>query len=150
MKIPVIGELWAKLIDTAGAVIQEVVPDKDLAKKLDHDFRTQVEAQAETLNLKEIDAELEMFRAQQATIQVELQQSDLYTKRTRPLIARRSFYAGLAYVLLTSLPEKGLTLPLLGTMMPWQFQWEILLLLYSPALTYMGVRTFDKWRDKRS
>ena len=34
-----------------------------------------------------------------------------------------------------------------GILMPWQFQWEVLMLLYSPALTYMGVRGFEKWKS---
>ena len=146
MSIPILGDLWGKIVDKAGGIISELVTDKDLAKQLDHAFRTQMataEAEYKTL---ELETESKLFEAQQKTIQAELQQSDLYTKQTRPKIATKSFYAGLAYVLVSQLPTNGLTL-IFFTLMPWQFNWEVLMLLYSPALTYMGVRGFEKWKS---
>ena len=145
MSIPILGDLWSKIVDKGGSIISELVTDKDLAKQLEHEFRTQMEANSATFKQAELEAETRIFESQQVTIQAELHQNDQYTKRTRPSIARKSFYAGLAYALLTSLPEKGLVWWAL-TIMPWQFQWSVLMLLYSPALTYMGVRGFEKFK----
>jgi len=96
----------------------------------------------------ELEVEERMFVAQQKTIQAELHQNDQYTKRTRPKIARRSFMGGLIYALLTALPVDGITIPFINFLiMPWQFEWEVLMILYSPALAYMGVRGFEKWKN---
>lgn len=137
--------LWKTVVDMGGSIIKEIVTDKDLAKQLDHAFRTQMETNSSVFKEAELESETRIFEAQQTTIQAELHQNDQYTKRTRPSIARKSFYAGLAYALLTSLPVDGLDLRLI-VIMPWQFQWSVLMLLYSPALTYMGVRGFEKWK----
>lgn len=134
--------LWEKIVDRGGSIISELVTDKDLANKLTHAFKSQMAASEAEFKQAELEAETRIFEAQQKTIQAELHQNDQYTKRTRPSIARKSFYAGLAYALLTSLPEKGLWI-----FMPWQFEWSVLMLLYSPALTYMGVRGFEKWKN---
>ena len=142
----VFSGLWEKIVDKGGDIISQLVPDKDLAKQLDHAFRTQMAANEAEFKQAEVEAETRIFEAQAATIQAELRQNDTYTKRTRPNIARKSFYAGLAYALLTALPVDGLTL-IWVTVMPWQFQWSVLMLLYSPALTYMGVRGFEKWKN---
>lgn len=146
MAIPILGDLWGKIVDKGGSIISELVTDKDLAKKLEHEFRSQMEENSADFKQAELEAETRIFEAQAKTIQAELHQNDQYTKRTRPVIARRSFYAGLGYVLLTSLPEAGLFLHYI-TLMPWQFEWPVLMLLYSPALTYMGVRGFEKWKS---
>ena len=145
MKIPILGDLWSKIVDHGGSIISEIVKDKDLAAQLEHEFRTQMETNQAAFKQAEIETETRMFEAQQKTIQAELQQSDLYTKRTRPKIASHSFYAGLVYALLTAIPESGLDLRWV-ILMPWQFEWEVLMILYSPALTYMGVRGFEKWK----
>lgn len=145
MKIPFLGDLLGKIADKGGDIIKELVTDKDLAKKLDHQFRVLLSSQNHDTEQLLIQTEERIFEAQQKTIQAELQQNDTYTKRTRPKIARRSFYAGLVYMLLSSIPEGGLSF---GSVVlePWTFRWEVLLLAYSPALTYMGVRGFEKWK----
>lgn len=150
MKIPILGDLWNKVVDVGGGIISELVTDKDLAKELEHKFRMAMETNAAAYKAAELEAETRIFEATQETVQSELRQTDLYTKRTRPIIARRSFYAGLAYVLLTALPEAGIVFGNVFTLMPWQFEWEVLMLLYSPALTYMGVRGFDKWKKDKT
>jgi len=146
MSIPILGDLWSKIVDKGGSIISELITDKDLAKTLEHEFRTQMETNSAEFKQMELETETRIFEAQQDTIQAELHQNDQYTKRTRPTIARRSFYAGLGYVLLTSLPVGGINLYFI-TLQPWQFQWPVLMLLYSPALTYMGVRGFEKWKS---
>ena len=134
--------LWEKIVDRGGSIISELVTDKDLANKLNHAFRSQMSRNEAEFKQAALEAETRIFEAQQKTIQAELHQNDQYTKRTRPSIARKSFYAGLAYALLTALPADGLWI-----FMPWQFEWSVLMLLYSPALTYMGVRGFEKGKN---
>lgn len=147
MAIPFIGKIIEKVIGVGGDIIKELVPDKDLAKRLDHAFRTQLSMEGATYKQLELTAEKEMFISQQETVRAELHQSDLYTKRTRPKIARQSWYITAAYAIagtfLPVLPETwGLQAP--------QMQWEIFLVLASPALTYMGVRGFEKWKNGRT
>lgn len=147
MAIPFIGAIIEKVIGVGGGIISKLVKDKDLAKQLDHAFRMEMESNSAEFAAMEVEAEARIFEAHQATVQAELQQSDLFTKRTRPSIARKSFYAGLLYALLTALPFDGIGIPFTETLiMPWQFEWSVLMLLYSPALTYMGVRGFEKWK----
>lgn len=139
----VFSGLWEKIVDKGGDIIGELVTDKDLAKQLDHEFRMQMAAQESTFKTVEIEVEKEMFAAHQKTIQAELEQADLYTKRTRPKIARQSWYVTGAYAIaglaLRAAPEHyGFRVP--------EFQWEVYLVLASPALTYMGVRGFEKWK----
>lgn len=148
MAIPFISKIIDKVIGVGGGIISKLVTDKDLAKRLEHEFKGMVENNAAEFAQLELDAEKDMYVAQQKTIQAELHQNDQYTKRTRPNIARKSFYAGLAYALLTALPETGLAIPFSdAVLMPWQFESTVLMLLYSPALTYMGVRGFEKWKN---
>ena len=144
MAIPIIGKIIDKIIGVGGDIIKELVPDKDLAKRLDHEFRSAIEAHDAEFKQMEIQAERDQFVAHQKTVQAELHQSDLYTKRTRPKIARQSWYVTALYALsgmiIPALPESwGLQAPAI--------QWEIFLVLASPALTYMGVRGFEKWKN---
>ncbi len=148
MAIPFIGKIIETVLGVGGDIIKELVTDKDLAKQLDHAFRTQMAGQEASFKTMELEVERDMYEAQQKTVQAELHQNDQYTKRTRPNIARKSFYAGLAYALMTALPVDGLGIPFTEiVLMPWQFQWSVLMLLYSPALTYMGVRGAEKWKN---
>ena len=154
MGLPVLGKVWETLVDKGGDIIKELVKDKDLSEKLQHEFRQLAQQQAHEMNLKELDAELEMFRAQQTTIQAELHQDDRYTKQTRPKIARQSWYVTMAYGLLTvfgplipGVQEThvvGGTIEVISKVPP--FSWEVFIAMASPALTYMGVRGFEKWK----
>ena len=144
MGIPILSGLWEKIVDKAGDIISELVTDKDLAKQLDHAFRTQMAANSAAFQQAELEAETRIFESQQVTVQAELHQTDLYTKQTRPKIARQSWYVTAAYAIGTTfLPVApatwGLQVPIL--------QWEMFLVLASPALTYMGVRGFEKWKS---
>lgn len=144
MAIPFLGKLLEKVVGVGGGIISELVTDKDLAKKLDHEFRSMFETHAAEFKQLELAAERDMYEAQQKTIQAELHQSDLYTKRTRPKIARQSWYITAVYALSSMLlpvaPESwGLGAPAID--------WQIFLVLASPALTYMGVRGFEKWKN---
>lgn len=144
MAIPFLGAILTKVLGVGGDIIKELVVDKDLAKQLDHAFRTQMAGHEAEFKQLELSAEQSMFEAQQKTVQAELHQSDLYTKRTRPKIARQSWYITAIYALSSMLlpvaPEAwGLGAP--------SIDWQIFLVLASPALTYMGVRGFEKWKN---
>jgi len=141
----ILGDLWGKIVDGGTSLISEFITDKDQAAQLEHAWRTQMEGNKAANEQAILEHDTRIFEAQQKTVQAELHQSDIYTKRTRPKIATRSFYAGLSYVLLGSLPETGLDLGF-TVLLPWAFTWEVLGLLYSPALTYMGVRGLEKWK----
>jgi hypothetical protein len=145
MKVPFLGSLLEKVVEKGGDIIGKLVKDKDLAERLNHEFRIAVLDDESEIQKLAMESETRMFEAQQKTIQAELHQTDLFTKRTRPKIARRSFNAGLIYVLLSAIPENGINLYWV-IIEPWTFRWEVLLILYSPALTYMGVRGFEKWK----
>src|SRR3990167_9464420 len=79
-------------------IIKERVKDRDLAEKLEHEFRTLIETQGAALKTLAIEAERDADAQQQETIRSELAQSDEYTKRTRPMLARRSWWAVTGYV----------------------------------------------------
>lgn len=143
--IPILGSLIGKIVDKGGDIIKKMVSDKDLAKRLEHEFRTQMGQNSADFKALVVETEERIHAAHQKTVQAELQQSDLYTKRARPKIATKSFYAGLGYVFMSRIPTDGI---MFGSfvLMPWQYEWEVLMLLYAPALTYMGVRGFEKWK----
>jgi len=144
MAIPFIGKIIETVIGKGADIISELVTDKDLAKQLDHEFRSMVENNSAQFKALEVEAEKEQFVAHQKTVQAELHQSDLYTKRTRPKIARQSWYVTATYAL------SSMLLPVVPE--AWELgvpaiDWQIFLVLASPALTYMGVRGFEKWKN---
>jgi hypothetical protein len=75
-------------------------------------------------------------RETQTTIRNGDNATDEYVRRTRPLMARQSFYIGSLYVigmeLLRALGESSS-----GA------DWALAIAIYTPALTYMGLRTLD-------
>ncbi|EFO1598000.1 hypothetical protein DWS26_14310 [Escherichia coli] len=82
---------------------------------------------------------------QQETIRNGDNATDSYVRQTRPLLARLSCYSSLAYVLLLSCGQiagaiagaRGITLHMPSP------DWDITLMLLTPALGYLGVRTLD-------
>lgn len=144
MAIPFIGKIIDTVIGKGADIISQLVVDKDLAKQLDHEFRSMVENNASTFAALEVETERDIVLAQQETVRAELHQSDLYTKQTRPKIARQSWYITATYAL------SSMLLPVLPS--DWglgepAIDWQIFLVLASPALTYMGVRGFEKWKN---
>ncbi len=123
-----------------GDVIDQVVRDKDLAEKLKHDVAVLVSQQEHAVRIALIDSEKSAEHELQETIRAELGQTDEYTKRTRPMLARRSWWAVVAYVGAGVISAGATAIPDVPT------DWTILMVLASPVLTYMGVRTFDKWK----
>ena len=75
-------------------------------------------------------------KEQQETIRSGDNSSDEYVRRTRPMMARQSWYGAAAYVF----AFEGAKLFDKGT----GADWEIAMMLLSVALAYNGFRTFDK------
>lgn len=74
-------------------------------------------------------------QATQDTIQNGDNSKDEYVRQTRPLIARLSMYSSVLY----AIGFEGLKAAGIGD----GASFEVLLWLFSPALTYMGLRTID-------
>jgi hypothetical protein len=140
MALPIIGTIIDRVIDKGASLISEFVTDKDQAARLEHEWRQQLSRENHEIAKLALEIERDINVSQQATIQAELHQSDLYTKRTRPKIARQSWYIAGAYAMLAAVMP---ALPIewgFGTI---AFGWEIFIALAAPAMTYMGVRTVD-------
>ncbi|HBC0987584.1 TPA: hypothetical protein IGZ61_002256 [Escherichia coli] len=84
-------------------------------------------------------------REQQDTIRNGDNAASDYVRRTRPLMARLSLYAGAAYVLILTLGQiSAAALTAYGH--PFTAptpDWDIALMLLTPALGYLGFRTLD-------
>lgn len=127
-------------------IIGKRVGDKDLATKLAADAATLVEQDQQARAMKAMEIE-ENFEAEiTKRVQAEQASNDPYTQRTRPKIARQSWYAGCAYIFV-SVASKVIA-PYTHVMVI-ELDWGILMAIYSPALTYMGVRSFDKWKQTK-
>ncbi|WP_354648377.1 hypothetical protein [Klebsiella michiganensis] len=82
---------------------------------------------------------------QQETIRNGDNATDEYVRQTRPLMARLSLYSSIAYVMLMSLGQQaGAVAGAFGHAfsMP-EPDWDIALMLATPALGYLGFRTLD-------
>ena len=138
-----IGEkIIAAVLDKGLGIIDKFVPDKDLKETLAHQFNTLITTQDHDLEELALEVERDVELAHQATIQAELHQNDQYTKRTRPMLARQSWYGSLGYVATSVMSNLIPAIPIL------EIEWQILTLLASPVLTYMGVRSLDKWKKR--
>lgn len=95
---------------------------------------------------KDLEIQLEQVKQDGAARVAELAQTDVYTKRTRPLIARQSWYVAATYAL-----GCHVALPLIAALykippLLITFDWSVFLALCAPAMTYTGVRGFEKWK----
>jgi len=82
---------------------------------------------------------------QQETIRNGDNATDEYVRQTRPLMARLSLYSSIAYVMIMSLGQQaGAVAGAFGHAfsMP-EPDWDIALMLATPALGYLGFRTLD-------
>ena len=79
-------------------------------------------------------------KQQQETIRTGDTSQDEYVRHTRPMMARQSWYATMAYVVGFE-GAKALTWFTTGA------SWEMALVLISPAAAYLGFRTGDKFAD---
>lgn len=133
------------------------IPDKDLAAQLAHDVEVLFERNSHEIDKLELEVEMDYEREVTKRVEAEQSSNDTYTKRTRPHIARMSFYSGTGYIFLHVLTTVVspyvqvdvydaalmMMVPAVGPIVP--LYPTLLGMIFSPALTYMGVRTFDKW-----
>lgn len=141
------GEVAEKVAGVADAIqgktptaqrqaMQEVVdslpPEAMVELKKIANEAQRIEADREARQLEHAET---MHHDTQETARVEAASTDQYVRRSRPKMARWSFYAGVAYAMVMSIAhlfEYGA-----GPVM------SILSLILSPGLTYMGARTVD-------
>lgn len=100
--------------------------------------------------IEEAKANATVAVAQETTEQVrfttQVNESDIYTKRTRPTLARQSGYLAFAYagVHMLSLVGHAVAPTHVSEI---SFSVEVFLGIGSIALTYCGVRSIDMWRS---
>lgn len=83
--------------------------------------------------------EQEAHRQQQETIRSGDNAPDEYVRRTRPAMARQSWYVGAAYIVIMEVAKAAKVFQT-GAVV------ELALLILSPAMAYLGFRTLDKWK----
>lgn len=110
---------------------------KELAYRENDSIRQHVQAMEEA-RLRD---EQEAHRQQQETIRSGDNASDEYVRRTRPMMARQSWYAGAAYIVGMEL-LKAFQVTSTGAVV------ELALLILAPAMAYLGFRTFDKVKGR--
>lgn len=136
--------------EKTGVKLDETLTPDALTKLRQFELENEPELMRLRVEDNRIEAELEKaklgadvsFQANaQETARVEVQSTDEYVRRTRPDLARKSFFVGTVYVMLTGVifpvvnEIYGLKLPALDP--------YILGAIYSPALTFMGVRSIE-------
>lgn len=111
---------------------------KELAQQEDASVREHIRAMAE---LQAQDAQAAQAEQQQ-TIRAGDVASDEYVRRTRPRMARQSWYAGAAYIIgFEALKAAGLFQA--GAVV------ELAMILLAPAAAYIGFRSWDKLGSSR-
>lgn len=129
---------WLGVEADADAVMRKLQADPESLAKLQ---QMEIEERMQLRQLQFEQAKLQLtdkqhqHEQQQETIRSGDNAEDEYVRRTRPKIARHSFVAGAAYVLLFELiaaftSADGADMALAGA-------------IFSPALAYMGFRTLD-------
>lgn len=105
---------------------------RELAVQEESSIRAHVQAMEE-IRLKDLQAEHEQ---QQLTVRGGDGATDEYVRRTRPLMARQSWYATMGYVIGFEVAKAvGY-----GT----GANWDLAMVLIAPAAAYLGFRTWDK------
>ncbi|EQC1545584.1 TPA: hypothetical protein ACLKPY_004360 [Klebsiella pneumoniae] len=145
----------ASIVETVNGAISPVDQQRVLEQKLAQLPPEQL-VQLETLKVQLQQFQLEREKAQMADQQAahhEQQETirngdnatDEYVRQTRPLMARLSLYSSIAYVMIMSLGQQaGAVAGAFGHAfsMP-EPDWDIALMLATPALGYLGFRTLD-------
>lgn len=149
------ADLVASIVETVNGAISPVDQQRVLEQKLAQLPPEQL-VQLETLKVQLQQFQLERDKAQMADQQAaqhEQQETirngdnatDEYVRQTRPLMARLSLYSSIAYVMIMSLGQQaGAVAGAFGHAfsMP-EPDWDIALMLATPALGYLGFRTLD-------
>jgi hypothetical protein len=78
---------------------------------------------------------------QQLTIRGGDNAEDAYVRHTRPMMARQSWYATMAYVLLFEALKSA-------KVFDSGANWDLAMILLAPAAAYLGFRSLDKFRKK--
>lgn len=105
---------------------------RELAVQEESSIREHIKSMEE-LRLTDLQAE---HREQQETIRGGDNSTDEYVRRTRPIMARQSWYATMAYAFLF----EGAKMFGQGT----GANWDVAMILLAPSAAYMGFRTWDK------
>lgn len=122
--------------------IKTATPDT-LARIKEAEAKLKGELAAAGVELRRISGE--EFRQVNETARVEAQSTDEYVRRTRPKLARQSFYIGVAYLIFCALCSviKAVT----GHPLPGIQEW-ILMACWSPLLSYIGFRGIESFSAK--
>jgi len=145
----------ASIVEAVNSAINPADQQRVLEQKLAQLPPEQL-VQLETLKVQLQQLQLERDKAQMADQQAahhEQQETirngdnatDEYVRQTRPLMARLSLYSSIAYVMIMSLGQQaGAVAGAFGHAfsMP-EPDWDIALMLATPALGYLGFRTLD-------
>lgn len=145
----------ASIVETVNGAINPADQQRVLEQKLAQLPPEQL-VQLETLKVQLQQFQLERDKAQiadqqaahheqQETIRNGDNATDEYVRQTRPLMARLSLYSSIAYVMIMSLGQQaGAVVGAFGHAfsMP-EPDWDIALMLATPALGYLGFRTLD-------
>ncbi|HBM3100592.1 MULTISPECIES: hypothetical protein [Klebsiella] len=145
----------ASIVETVNGAINPADQQRVLELKLAQLPPEQL-VQLETLKVQLQQFQLERDKAlmadqqaaqheQQETIRNGDNATDEYVRQTRPLMARLSLYSSIAYVMIMSLGQQaGAVAGAFGHAfsMP-EPDWDIALMLATPALGYLGFRTLD-------
>ncbi|HBU6155949.1 TPA: hypothetical protein MC441_005531 [Klebsiella variicola] len=145
----------ASIVETVNGAIKPADQQRVLEQKLAQLPPEQL-VQLETLKVQLQQFQLERDKAQladqqaahheqQETIRNGDNATDEYVRQTRPLMARLSLYSSIAYVMIMSLGQQaGAVAGAFGHAfsMP-EPDWDIALMLATPALGYLGFRTLD-------
>jgi len=129
-------DVTAELGDAETAALKQFENNVEFKKLLVEDNRITAE-----LEKARLEAETAQMQSVQQTAQIEAQSTDEYVRRTRPKIARLSFYFGTGYALVN-----GIGFPLVNEFFQLNLpaMSEMLLgVLYSPALGFTGMRSME-------
>ena len=110
---------------------------RELAVQEEASIREHIRA-IEEARLKDAQAAHEQ---QQLTIRGGDNSEDPYVRRTRPMMARQSWYAAMGYIIIFEL-LKAVDIVDSGA------NWDLAMILLTPAAAYLGFRTVDKFFKK--
>ena len=110
---------------------------KELAYKEEASIREHIRTLTE-MELKDKQAEHEQ---QQLTIRGGDNAGDEYVRHTRPMMARQSWYATMIYII-------GFEGSQAFKLFDMGANWDLAMILLSPAAAYLGFRSLDKFRKK--
>jgi len=129
-----------------GQIIDQLVPDRDLATNLKHQLDLTRLLGDQEIQKAAIAAERDIQVAAEETHRARLQQSDLVVKRARPKIALESWRLAITYALITFTSPfiDGLLLADLSSVPA--FDPLVFSSIAGPAFWFMGIRGAERWK----